>query len=84
MKVNKEVHYNNSLYFAVLLVLIGLFVLLQGAKHDKNQSKIIAKKVIIDEAMKKGTDSAILSAREKLKAIDSEQGLDSLINEIKK
>ena len=66
----------------VILLFSGAY-LIYKEKSRVQQTTIIAKDVIIKHLTQDKSDSALLLANEKIKALDSDIGRDSLINEIK-
>ncbi|MCL5460418.1 hypothetical protein M3M33_17400, partial [Loigolactobacillus coryniformis] len=67
----------------IIILLISGSYLLYKEKSKVQQTTIIAKDAIIKHLKQDKSDSALLSASDKLKALDSDTGRDSLINEIK-
>jgi hypothetical protein len=67
----------------IIILLISGGYLIYKEKSKVQQTTIIAKDVIIKHLKQDKSDSALLSANDKLKALDSDTGRDSLINEIK-
>jgi len=66
----------------IILLLSGAYLIYKG-KVRIEQTTIVAKNVIIEHLNQDKSDSALLEANSKIKALNSEQGIDSLIKEIK-
>jgi hypothetical protein len=65
-----------------ILLLSGAY-LIYKEKLKVQQVTIVAKSMIISHLKQDKSDSAILLANEKIKALDTEIGIDSLIKNIK-
>ena len=67
----------------LLLILVFGAVLLWQYKNRVNRSIIIAKEQVL-QGVDLDNDSSILATNKQLKALSSDSGLDSLINNIRK
>jgi hypothetical protein len=77
--IDKHRHIIERLLPIIIIVLLGGTYLLYKEKIKTEQAIIIAKDAVINQLKVDHSDSAILGVNEKVKALDSEQGLDSLI-----
>ena len=76
-------HLIERMTFPVMFIVLSMVLLYFMQKKRAESTVIIAKQQIISNIKKEGTDSAIIEGNKALKALETEQGLDSLISNIK-
>ncbi len=77
--MDKHKHIIERLLPIVVIILLGGSYLLFKERSRADKAIIIAKDVVIKQLDLDHSDSAILEVNDKVKALDSEAGLDSLI-----
>lgn len=77
--IDKHKHIIERLLPIIVLILLGGSYLLFKQRSRADKAIIIAKDAVINQLKSNHSDSAILEVNDKVKALDSEAGLDSLI-----
>ena len=82
MKQSRQ-YLKERIEFPILIAFVVFFIGYLSKKWEAKNAIIVAKHQIIENIKKDGTDSAIIEGNKALKALESEKGLDSLINQIR-
>lgn len=67
----------------LLIIVASVMYLFYKEKQNRQKLQIISTEVIIDNIKTHHSDSALKAGADKIKALHSESGLDSLVNQIK-
>ncbi len=81
-KIEQHSSFIGQIIPPILFILVAGFVLLWQYK-DKSEKAIIVAKEEVLQGVDLNDDSSILATNKKLKALGTEKGIDSLINNIK-
>lgn len=81
-KIEKHSEFIKNIIPSLCFILIFGAVLLYQYRNKAEKSIIVAKEQVL-QSVDLNNDSSILASNKRIKALSTEKGLDSLINEIK-